>query len=225
MGRKVPVLLDITGTGSEYLSPALNKCLGLSSTSDFRELETKNSPHFAVTNKLCGMAKRFRVGKALLMVFMRNPVERVVQEYISLLNEKKTAARNVIAYVNSPSYVDNRQTRILICKPKGQLNENDLNTATYVLTNMSVLSMYQDYSNAFRKYRETFSWNSNNTSTISITDSSSQCIEDEFLKSASITAKALEKRLDEKNVVQHVLNKNYFDMKLYFYVKHYTNAV
>jgi len=222
--RKVPLLLDILGTGSEYLSPVLTKCLGLSSSSNFPDFETENSPNFAVTNKLCGMAKKFKVGKALLMVVMRNPVERVVQEYLTLLNEKKISARSVAAYVRSPSFVDNRQTRILICKPKGEVNENDFNTAKYILENMSVLSMYQDYSNSFEHYREAFSWTRNNTSKAAI-NNSNKCIEDEFLKSASLTAKGLEKRLNEKNVVKYVRDKNQFDMKLYLYVKQYIKAI
>jgi len=39
--RKIPLLLDIPGTGSEFLTPVLEKCLGVagtSKTSDFRAL-------------------------------------------------------------------------------------------------------------------------------------------------------------------------------------------
>lgn len=214
--RKVPLLLDIPGTGSEYLSPVLTKCLGLSSTSNFRELQTENSPNFAVTEKLCGITNKFQDDKAWLMVIMRNPVVRVVQEYLKMLSEKKTSERNVAAYVNSPSFVDNRQTRVLICKPAGKINEKDFNVAKFILTNMSVLSMYQDYSNSFKHYREAFSWTADDASKVTNTDSN-QCIEDEFLKSASRTTEGLEKRLNEKDVVKNVRDKNEFDMKLYLY--------
>jgi len=215
--RKVPLLLDIPGTGSEYLIPVLSKCLSLSSTTNFRDLETKeSSPDFAVTDRLCGITNKFKYDKAWLMVVMRNPVVRVVQEYLILLNEKKTSSRNVAAYVNSPSYIDNRQTRILICKPAGDINEKDYNTAKFILTNMSVLGMYQDYSNSFSKFRELFSWTSDDTSKSSVSNSN-QCIEDEFLKSASLTTSALERRLSEKDVVKNVREKNEFDMKLYLY--------
>jgi len=214
--RIIPLLLDIPGTGSEHLSPVLAKCLGLSSSSNFRDLETENAPNFAVTDRLCGITNKIKDGKAWLMVVMRNPVVRVVQEYLTLLNEKKTSARNVAAYVNSPTYIDNRQTRTLICKPAGEINENDFNTAKFIITNMSVLSMYQDYSNSFRHYREAFSWRSDDTTKVLATDSN-QCIEDEFLKSASRTTEGLEKRLGEKDVVKNVRDKNEFDMKLYLY--------
>lgn len=223
--RKVPVLLNIPGTGSEYLTPVLSKCLGLSSTSnllDLRDLaEDKNPPNFAVTDKLCGITKKFKDNdRALIMVVMRNPVVRVVQEYITNKNEKKTHARSVADYLKSDLFVDNRMTRLLVCKPVGTINEKDFDAAKFILTNMSVMSMYQDYTNSFKQYRETFAWKDNKAESSqkhTQTLTGNQCVENEFLKSASLTDQALSKRLVEKDVVKHVRERNEFDMKLYLY--------
>lgn len=224
--RKVPVLLNVIGTGSEYLSPVLSKCLGLSGTTkirDLRQLSTdENAHHFGITDRLCGITGKIKSDdeRALIMVVMRNPVVRVVQEYVSLLNEKETKARTVAEYLKSPSFVDNRMTRLLICKPAGTINEKDYDTAKFILTNMSVMSMYQDYTNSFKEYRETFAWKDPKSSTDKSskpTLTSNQCIENEFLKRASLTDQELSKRLVEKDVVQNVRDRNEFDMKLYLY--------
>jgi len=222
--RKVPVLLNIPGTGSEYLTPVLSKCLGLSGTSNLLDMRglgaVKNPPDFAVTDRLCGITNKFQDNeKALIMVVMRNPVVRVVQEYVTMLNEKKTRARNVAQYLQSESFLDNRMTRLLICKPAGTVNYKDFETAKFILTNMSVMSMYQDYTNSFQHYRETFSWkdNASGSSPATQTLASNQCVENEFLKSASLSDEGLSKRLVEKDVVKHVRERNEFDMKLYLY--------
>lgn len=213
--RKVPVLLNIPGTGSEYLTSVLSKCLGLSSAPNLlglRGLDTeKDPPNFVVTERLCGITNKFQDNeKALIMVVMRNPVVRVVHEYITLFNEKKTSAKTVNRYIKSKLFVDNRMTRLLICKPVGIIEEKDFETAKFILTNMSVMSMYQDYTNSFKQYREAFAWKDNKSE-------SSQCVKNEFLKSASFTDQDLSNRLTEKDVVQNVREQNEFDMKLYLY--------
>lgn len=214
--RKVPLLLDIPGTGSEFLTPVLSKCLGVTGTTnanDFRALGEENAPKFGISDRLCGITHKFSEDeKASIMVVMRNPVVRVVQEYVSLVKGKNTKARNVAEYLKSESFIDNLVTRQLICKPHGKIIPKDFEVAKFILTNMSVLSMFQDYSNSFQVYRETFSWHDPSKET-----SSTQCIENEFLKSASLTDEDLGKRLLEKDVVNNVRGANEFDMKLYLY--------
>lgn len=212
--RKIPLLLDIPGTGSEFLTPVLEKCLGVagtSKTSDFRALGEENAPKFGISDRLCGIIHKFNQDeKASIMVVMRNPVVRVVQEYVTLRNQKKTNAKTVAAYLHTPQFIDNLVTRQLICKPHGKIVEKDFEVAKFILTNMSVLSMYQDYSNSFQVYRETFSWKAGSPENI-------PCIEKEFLKSASLTDEDLGKRLLEEDVVNNVRGVNEFDMKLYLY--------
>lgn len=206
---EIPLLLDIPGTGSEYLPSVFTKCLGLKKASSLNQNE--EIIDFASTETLCGISKKFLLsGKAKLMIFMRNPIVRVVQEYLNKHQHKQTSLESLRDYLNDSSFTDNLQTRKLVCKPKGKIGEADLAAAKYILKKLSVLGMYQDASDAFKSYRTAFSWGSSPSPNID------ECIEKEFEKSSS-NAADLEKRLNENDVVKAIREKNEIDMKLYLY--------
>lgn len=155
-----------------------------------------------LTQKLCGFNNKYQIDQNLrLVVLMRNPVVRVVQNYQVLSKQKPWITFK--RYLTSKFFKDNLFTRTLICKPKDDLTEKDLEAAKLILKE-SVLATFDNifgdvYLGAFTKQE----------------DKQGQCIKDNMLEQSFLDDS--EELLKDHEDVLMIRDRNKIDMKLYLY--------
>lgn len=201
-GKAIPVLLNIPGSGTELLSSAFEKCLGLRAANDVAKVE-QSKTDFVLTQSLCDSHNLDEMNRPpRLVVMMRNPVIRVIQQYKQIASTKKKLSFE--RYLNSKFFTDNFVTRTLTCKPDhATLTEEDLEAAKSILKKSVVATYDNIFSNS---YIGTFTENE---------DQHKTCIKEDVLGKLFLEDSA--DILKNQDYIKKLRERNDVDMKLYLY--------
>jgi len=208
-GKRIPVLLDIPGSGTEFLPSAFVKCLGLSALMT-NTAKVEHDTDFILTQSLCNFGHRYEMNQTpQLAVILRDPLVRTIQQYQQLSLQNQASKRPELTldrFLKSRFFTDNAYTRALTCKPTGKLTDKDLETAKNILEKSVVATHDNMLNNVFigaftEKKDKIFT--------------GKKCIKNNVMKKLQIEDSA--EVLKNHDHVKEIRQKNDFDMKLYLY--------
>lgn len=200
-GKTIPVLLNIPGSGTQLLSSAFEKCLGLRASSDMTKVDQFETD-FVLTQSFCDSRKQEMNRSPRLVVMMRNPVIRVIQQYKQVSSTKSNLSFE--RYLNSKFFTDNFVTRALTCKPDdATLTEEDLEAAKSILKRSVVATYDTIFSN---NYIGTFTDDEDKRKT---------CIKEDVLGKLFLEDSV--DILKNQDYIKKLRERNDVDMKLYLY--------
>jgi len=249
---EIPIFLDLPGTNTIFFTESLTKCLGVKGIStnllmeDFDKDKNMFPQYdFLKLRSLCGLHNNFKDIRSRVFISVQNPMLNIIQKYDEInknLNnnpqyDSKVSNLSVIDYLNSTSATlpenSNALTRAILCKPRAELNNNDLNIARTFLNEKAYIGDFKDFADATIKFQGRFKWWRNNekiSSSFTIPMLSvSDCMEkyhNTLLEKQERLLKRYDETIDEqKQLLNRIIDANFYDFSIFMdYEKQKKNA-
>ena len=200
---------------------------------------------FLKLRSLCGLHNNFKDIRSRVFISVQNPMLNIIQKYDEInknLNnnpqyDSKVSNLSLIDYLNSTSATlpesSNALTRAILCKPRAELNNNDLNIARTFLNEKAYIGDFKDFADATIKFQGRFKWWRNNekiSSSFTIPMLSvSDCMEkyhNTLLEKEERLLKRYDETIDEqKQLLNRIIDANFYDFSIFMdYEKQKKNA-